>query len=134
MTDNPLVPVITEETAPFWEAVASQRLVLPRCSACGQFWYPPGGVCPECWSQRWRWEAVAGTGTLYSWAIYRRAYHPALEGRLPYVVAVAALSEGPHFLSVLVDSDGSDCAVGRPVVIDFRRLWGESWLPVIRFP
>jgi uncharacterized OB-fold protein len=42
-------------TQPFWEGTAVGRLLLPRCSVCPHYRWPPGPFCPHCQSQLTEW-------------------------------------------------------------------------------
>ena len=52
MTTNEPLPVREPQPgpddAPFWEAAAEGRLVLPRCRACGTYVWYPRTFCPDC--------------------------------------------------------------------------------------
>ena len=41
---HPLVPVPTPETQPYWDGVAAGELRLPRCTDCGNAYFPPSPV------------------------------------------------------------------------------------------
>ena len=89
------VPRPSPETLPFWEAARAHRLLLPRCKACGRFWFPPTRAAPIA-CRRISLARIAGAGRIYSFVIYHRVYHPAFEGDVPYVVAIVELDEGPR--------------------------------------
>lgn len=55
-------------TQPFWDAAAQEHLLLPRCSACQRFRWPPGPFCPHCQSQLTEWVS-AGPARIYSYTI-----------------------------------------------------------------
>jgi uncharacterized OB-fold protein len=93
------LPELTELSRPFWDRLAEGVLSFQRCKACGHAWLPPRGECPGCLADDWQREGAAGGATLVSWVVYRHAYHPAFEQRLPYTVAVVQLDEGPRLIS-----------------------------------
>lgn len=95
-------PVPSPETEPFWAAAREQRLVLPRCDACGDCWFPPSLACPRCGSERHSWVPASGRGTVFSFVVYHRVYHRAFKAKVPYVVAVIELEEGPRLISNVV--------------------------------
>ena len=96
------VPVPSPETEPFWTAAREQRLVLPRCNGCGGHWFPPSLACPLCGFERYSWVPASGRGTVFSFVVYHRVYHRAFKEKVPYVVAVIELEEGPRLISNLV--------------------------------
>ncbi len=98
-------PELTELSRPFWDALKQGALTFQRCKACGHAWLPAREQCPQCLGDDWQRDTAAGTATLVSWVVYRMAYHPAFESRLPYTVAVVQLDEGPRMISNLVGAD-----------------------------
>lgn len=130
--DRPHVPLprSSPESAPFWEACRNGELRLQRCTACRCFWFPPGVICPECWSPEWTWERTGGRGKIHSFVVYRRAYHPAFAP--PYVVAVVELTEGPRLPTRLTDVEPDRVRVGQPVEVVFAPVTEEVHLPLFR--
>jgi uncharacterized protein len=55
-------------TQPFWDATAEGKLLLPRCSLCARFRWPPGPFCPHCQSQLTDW-VDPGMARIYSFTI-----------------------------------------------------------------
>jgi uncharacterized OB-fold protein len=99
--EKPL-PRPAPESRPFWEGAKAGKLMLPRCEACGRFWFPPSERCPHCLSTNFQWRETKGEGRIYSFVVYHRVYHPAFEGDVPYVVAIVELDEGPRLLTNIV--------------------------------
>ena len=92
------------ESLPFWEGAKARKLMLPRCNACGEFWFPPSLRCPRCLASDFAWRESSGKGRIYSFVVFHRVYHPAYESDVPYVVAIVELDEGPRLLSNIVDA------------------------------
>jgi uncharacterized OB-fold protein len=114
------LPRPAPESVPFWDAAKNHRLELPRCNACGNFWFPPSRSCPHCLASDFTWTPVSGRGTVFSFVVFHRVYHPAYEGEVPYVVALIALEEGPRMLSNIVGiaPDKVRCDIPVKVVFD----------------
>lgn len=129
-TRRPL-PQPDELTRPFWEACARRELRFQQCVACGHRWLPATGVCPRCWNAEAEWVRASGDGTVFSFAVYHRAYHPAFKALLPYVVAVIELAEGPRLVSNIIGAAADRIRVGMPVYLDFLDVDGAA-LPVFR--
>jgi len=125
------VPDPDDVTRPFWEACARRELVYQRCTGCAHRWLPASVVCPRCWSESPRWIRARGDATVFSYAVYHRAYHPAFKSLVPYVVAVIELGEGPRLVSNVVGIHPRDVGVGMPVRLDFQEVEG-GLLPVFR--
>jgi uncharacterized OB-fold protein len=125
------VPQPDDVTRPFWDACRRRLLCFQRCVVCGHRWLPASVVCPRCWSAETEWVPASGDGTVFSFAVYRRAYHPAFEALLPYVVAVIELAEGPRLLSNVIGGAPEGVHVGMEVRLDFIEV-GAAVLPVFR--
>jgi uncharacterized OB-fold protein len=74
---------------------------------------------------------MSGRGTLYTFTVARRATHPKLAARVPYVIAVVELDEGPRLTSTVVDSDPDKLVIGQRLVVGFEDH-EEISLPVFR--
>ena len=108
--------------APFWEALARSRLVLPRCSVCGQWqWYPETNGT-DCTGGELRWEEVPTSGTIYSFTRVHRSFLPGGRDQVPFVVALIDLDDvaGPRLVANLDDSD--QLAIGSKVTARFEPL------------
>jgi len=96
-------PTVSPESKPFWDGTALGKILLPQCNDCGTvIWYPRTS-CPECMSTDVDWFEASGRGTIYSFAIVRRAGGPWRDA-LPYVLAYVELEEGPRVLTNIVGS------------------------------
>ncbi len=113
-------PAISEYNRPYWEYAKQHELRLQRCSQCGKFWAPPGPVCVHCFSDDYTWDQVGGTGVIATWVRFHKAYHPAFESLLPYVVAFIELTEGPRILTNLVNFGDRALTIGQPVSLLFE--------------
>jgi uncharacterized protein len=103
---------------PFWEACRRHELLVHRCGRCGRSYWP-ATCCVEHGGEDMAWVPAAGTGMLHTWTVYHHAYTPEMADRLPYVVAVVRLDEGPFLHTGLVGCGPDDCAVGLPVEVVF---------------
>src|SRR5205823_9173004 len=93
-------------TEPFWQATREGRLVIQRCTRCGEYVWTPQMACCTCLTETLEWTEVSGRGTIYSFVVIHRAATPAFTA--PYAVVVVELEEGPHMLSDMVDVDPAD--------------------------
>ena len=125
------VPVRTELTTPFWEALDRGELIFQRCSACGNAWLPARTECPRCLGDDWAWERASGGGRLVSWVVYHRSYHPAFADKLPYNVAIVELDEGPRLITNIIGVKG-----GQGLEVDLKlhlHVEREGDVPLARF-
>jgi uncharacterized OB-fold protein len=124
-----VAPTPTPEDSPFWAAAAEDRLVLPRCRACGTYIWFPRAFCPDCHSSDIEWAAATGRGSVYSFTVNHRGAGPWAE-LVPYVIAYVELEEGPRVLTNIVDADPAAVRIGDAVVAVFEPA-GET--KVLRF-
>lgn len=125
-----LRPVVSQDTAFFWEGAALGELRIQRCGACKALRHPPGPACPACGALEPDYIAASGLGEVYSYVVH---HHPPVPGKeLPFVVALVELDEGVRLLAELVDVAPSEVSVGLPVRISFLTVDDELTLPVWR--
>lgn len=123
--DLPPARVVACEDQPFWDAIDAGRLVLARCT-CGAH-YARLQACLACQANArcMRWVDAAGVGTVRSFVIFDKAYHPYFTALLPYVVAIVALVEGPEIVTNVVDAEANAICIGMPVRIVIAARGGQ---------
>jgi uncharacterized OB-fold protein len=117
---RPLPDLGDPVSAPFWREAAEGRLSFQRCAACGYLRWPAAALCPECWSRDAAWTPVSPDGTVWSFGVYERAFIPAFEDAVPYVVALVELDAGPRLIANVVDAAPADVVVGMRVTAVFE--------------
>lgn len=124
-----VLPVVDDVNRPFWDGCRDGVLRLQRCGDCDRLRYPISTVCPHCTSRAIEWEAVSGSGTVYSFAVFRHAYNDAWRERVPYVVALVELAEGPTMISNVVGVAPEEVRVGQAVSVVFDAVTPEISVP-----
>ena len=121
-------------TEPFWRAAAEHRLVLPRCTSCGTFRFPPSPFCFRCRAQGVEWVEQRGAGEIYSFTVIRHAVIPQVADALPVVAAVVELPDtgGCRLVGNVVDCDPSAVGIGLPVTLDWYDVRAGESVPVFR--
>ena len=115
-------PQASPDTQPFWDAATKGQLVIKKCRACGESHYYPRALCPFCQSDATEWQTTAGTGTIYSYSVMRRA-------DVPYAIAYVTLDEGPTMMTNLVDCDFDALKIGQRVKVVFTPTEGGPPVP-----
>ncbi|WP_082478388.1 zinc ribbon domain-containing protein [Rhizobium sp. Leaf386] len=100
------------EGTAFWEAARAGRLVLPKCTDCGQVHWYPRALCPFCLSSALEWQESRGLGRVYAATLFRRA-------ELPRIIAYVELDEGPRILTTVVSESSAPVCVGQRVEVHF---------------
>jgi uncharacterized OB-fold protein len=124
-----VLPKIDDGNRPFWDGCREGVLRLQRCEDCGHLRYPIAGYCPRCLSAQAVWEEVSGCGEVYSFVVFRHAYNDAWRDRVPYVVALVQLEEGPIVIGNVDDAEPEAVRVGMPVEVRFERVDDEVTVP-----
>ena len=67
---------------------------------------------------------MSGRGTIYSFIVLHRTFHPAFEADLPFAIAVVELVEGPR-IAARIEADPSTVVIDMPVQATFTDH--ENW-------
>jgi uncharacterized OB-fold protein/acyl dehydratase len=125
-----LRPVISRDTAFFWDGTAAGELRIQRCGECGALRHPPGPMCPACGAAKPDYVVAAGTGEVYSYVVQ---HHPPVPGKkLPIVVALVQLPEGVRMVGELLGVAPERVRIGLPVRAEFVRVDDTLTLPAWR--
>ena len=123
-------PILTPDTAFFWEGAKRGELLAQRCADCGDLQHPPRPMCAKCHSVRREQVRLSGRGEVYSWIIPR---HPQPIGFAePPVVALIRLDEGIRLVSNLVGVVPGQIRNGVRVQVEFEPTVGGHAVPVFR--
>ena len=124
-----VVPGTTDLTAPYWDAAREGRLVVQQCRACHQVWHPPLPRCPHCHATDLGWRQVSGDGTIYSYTVVRHPTHYAFAEKIPYVLAIVELAEGPRLVTAITGAAPEEVRGGQPVRVVFAEVADGVTLP-----
>ena len=116
-------PFVERDSTEWWAALAHHELVLPRCSACGAWRWPPRAICGRCGSLDWAYASASGHGTVASWVVNRHGFGGAFP--LPSTVLLVRLEEQDDLLlpgGWAGAPDGTDLEMGLAVVAGFEDI------------
>ncbi len=121
-------------TEPFWRATAEHRLLLPRCTACRTYRFPPTPFCFACRAQEVEWVEHSGDGHIYSFTVIRHAVIPPVADALPLVAVIVELPDtgGCRVVANLVDAAPETVRIGLTVRIDWYDVRADTTVPVFR--
>jgi uncharacterized protein len=111
--------------APFWDACRNGQFLIHRCTVCDVAYWP-ASCCLDHGAAPMRWEPASGRGVVHTYTIVHHAYEPSMAGRLPYVLAVVRLDEGPFFHTDIVGCPPGDVSIGQPVVAVYVAVEGSD--------
>ncbi len=131
--DKPL-PVITDQTRPFWTAAKNRKLVLQRCQRCATFNFHPKPWCIECGSRELVWTDAKPFGTVYSYTV---SYSVAMNYQgwaadLPVVMCLIDLDDGARMYAQVTGCRPEDMRIGMRVEVYFEDISDEAGIPKFR--
>lgn len=116
-------PTINLETEVYWAGANQGKLLVKKCTSCGEAHFYPRAICPCCSSSETEWVESTGRGRIYSFSVMRRA-------EPPYVIAYVTLDEGVTMLTNIVDCDADSLEVDQEVRVLFGRAESGQALPL----
>jgi len=119
-----------DPSAPFFEACARGELIVQGCATCGHRQFYPRRWCLECDGTDLGWVPVSGDGELTTYAVVRRAPSAAHKHRVPYVIGIVKLIEGPQMMASIVDVEIDALIPGMAVRIVPTVETGPCFVPV----
>lgn len=128
------LPVISDVDRSFWEGVRNREFNIQKCEECDSLRWPPGDVCPYCWSEDYWWFELSGRGEVNTWVVFHRAYWSDIKEALPYNVAEIELKESTEenplrYISNVTEVKNEDIYCGMPVEVVYEDVTEEVTLP-----
>ncbi len=80
-------------SAPYWEGLRQNRLLVQRCRHCSTWQFGPEWICHRCHEFDPEWTEIEPRGLIFSWERVWHPSHTALRQHGPYI---AVLVEIPH--------------------------------------
>ena len=113
------LPVVDQDSAPFFEAAARGELVIQRCKETGRYQHYPRAGSVYTMGEI-EWVKVAGKGTVYSFTIVRKnGADPVFAKLCPYAIAMVELPEGVKIFGNLTGCEAEDVKIGMEVEVYF---------------
>jgi uncharacterized OB-fold protein len=136
---DPTLPPVDEDAAPFFEGCRAGELRVQRCSQTGRLIFPPRPLSPWAPHARPVWTPVSGRGTIWSFAVPHPPLLPPFQDLAPYVVVAVALEEDPtvRLIGNLIARPGGpigeitpeEVSIGAPVRASFETIHEGLTLP-----
>ena len=117
-------PLMNAGDKPYFDAANEGKLMVGKCSGCGEYHHYPRGLCPFCFSDKVGLVQAKGTGTIYTYSVSRRA------GPIVYCIAYVKLDEGVTMMTNIVDCDLDTVKIGQKVKVVFKKSEGGTAVPM----
>lgn len=114
---------------PFWDGAKQKKLLLQYDPEAQRYQFFARPISVYTGKRNLEWREVAGTGSVFSFAVVHRPSIPAFAPLVPYVIASVQLDEGVRILGRLIDVDPAAVRVGMPVRVAWEER-GEYNVPV----
>lgn len=115
-------PRISADTRGFWDACKEHKLTFQKCSACGKLRWPAAHLCPNCLGDAFDSAEVPAEGTVESFVVFQKPFHPSLEQKVPYITATVELEGGVRIVTNLVHCSAEEVSCGSKV----RLVWSDE--------
>jgi uncharacterized OB-fold protein/acyl dehydratase len=110
----------------WWEACDEGKLLIQKCSSCGELRHPPRPMCGKCQSTAWESVEASGKGTLYSYTVL---HYPPIPGYdFPCPVGLIELEEGTRVIANIAGCGIDDIRIGMKVECRFEDVDDEMKL------
>jgi uncharacterized OB-fold protein len=109
----------------FREIPQRYRLEAGKCKKCGQVYFPPRIVCPECKSRQFETIKLNPEGKLLTYTIIRVASDK-FSIQAPYAVGIVELNDGVKLTTQIADVDFDKIKIGMKLKLVFRKIQDEG--------
>lgn len=107
--------------AEFNAGLQQEKVIIPFCSASNRTIWPPRDLCPHCHRKPDSSVEIEARGTIHSYAVCNRAFHPWFKLHIPYTIVIVELRPGVRMYGNLV-SPANALRIGAPVRGVFSHL------------
>ena len=114
----------------YWKKIPEYyNLRGKKCISCSELYFPSRDICKKCGSLELKNHFFEGKGEIVTYTIIRTAVTD-YEGeqldfpshKVPYVMAIIKLDEGPMLTAEVVDSLIEDVQIGKNAEMVFRKI------------
>ena len=120
--DRPIPDLEDSLLRPYFRALRDHKLVAQHCEQCGHWQWPAREFCFQCHGSDLAWEEVQQSGTVYTYTVTYRAFHPWFQDQLPYGVAVVDLGNGIRMMANYFGSDVESLDCGQRMKAFFEKV------------
>jgi uncharacterized protein len=115
-------------SAPYWEGLRQDRLLVQRCSRCETWQFGPEWICHRCHAFDPDWVEIAPQGRIFSWERVWHPSHPALRPHGPYLAVLVELPHagGIRMIGNLLGDPMQEVTIGAEVVGVFEHHPGRD--------
>lgn len=109
----------------FREIPQRYRLEAGKCKKCGEVYFPPRLICPECKSKEFENIRLNPEGKLLTFTIIRVA-SDIFSLQTPFAVGIIELKDGVKLTAQIADVDLEKIKIGMNIKLVFRKIQDEG--------
>jgi hypothetical protein len=109
----------------FREIPQRYRLEAGKCKKCGQVYFPPRLICPECKAQEFENIRLNPEGKLLTYTIIRVA-SDIFSLQTPFAVGIIELKDGVRLTVQIADIELDKVKIGMSLKLVFRKIQDEG--------
>jgi len=110
----------------FYRFAGERRLMVARCSKCGELLLPPRPMCTKCLSTDLKWVELGKRGELLTYTVIHVA-PTQFQSMVPYVVGVVKLKDGLKLPGMIRGIEPEEIEVGMELEVDFDATLPSQW-------
>lgn len=132
-SDKPL-PELDPVNAGFFKGLSEKKLLIQKCSRCGNLQLYPRPICVKCSSVELGWTESSGEGTIYSFTDINRVIMNSKEFNddVPYTIASIELKEGLRLYGRIISEEGRAPSIGDKVSSSPTQVNDDVGLPTFK--
>ena len=109
----------------FREIPQRYRLEAGKCKKCGQVYFPPRLICPECKAQEFENIRLNPEGKLLTYTIIRVG-SDIFSLQTPFAVGIIELKDGVRVTAQIADVELDKIKIGMSLKLVFRKIQDEG--------
>lgn len=110
----------------FYRFCGQRKLMGVKCTRCGAVIWPPRGICPKCFADKFDWIEFRGKGKLMTYTVIH--FPPTqFQAMAPYAVGIVKLAEGPQVPGMIRNVKLEDLRIGMDLQVDFESGIPKEW-------
>ena len=110
----------------FYRFAGERRLMVARCSKCGELLLPPRPMCTKCLSTDLKWVELGKRGELLTYTVIHVA-PTQFQSMVPYIVGVVKLKDGLKLPGMIRGVEPAEIKVGMELEVDFDATLPSQW-------
>lgn len=110
----------------FYQFANEKRLMVAKCTQCGNVLLPPKPMCTKCFSTNLKWIELEGAAKLVSYTVIQVAPEQ-FQDLTPYAVGIVEFENGLRIPGMIRDINPEYIKIGMNLKIGFESSTSSQW-------